>query len=156
MHDILLRTAQLNDLAQILQLFVTTIKHTCSNDYNSQQFEAWISSAKNKDIWINRIKNQYFLIAEINNQIVGFASLENKYYVDLLYLHKDYLKQGIACELYKRLEQIARESGKSEIESDVSITAVPFFEKMGFRMVHENRILLQGVKLINYRMSKQI
>ena len=40
------------------------------------------------------------------------------------------------------------------LTANVSITARPFFEQRGYRVVREQRILRRGVWLSNYRMEK--
>jgi putative acetyltransferase len=42
------------------------------------------------------------------------------------------------------------------LTSDVSKTALPFFEKNGFKIVKEQVVYKKGVKLINYKMTKAI
>ena len=33
-------------------------------------------------------------------------------------------------------------------------TAIPFFEKKGFKIVKENKHIIRGIEIINYRMMK--
>lgn len=155
MPDIEIRKGTLNDLSEIQTLFADTIKSTCKKDYSKTQIEAWISSIENKERWINKLTKQYFLVAEMNAKIVGFASLESGQYLDFMYVHKDYLRQGIADMLYQELELESRKSGYTKISSDVSITAKPFFEEKGFKVDKENRFSMKGVEIINFRMTKE-
>lgn len=149
-----LRQANLEDLEEMQTLFVETINSTCKKDYSKEQINVWTSSVENKEKWISIIRNQYFLIAEINNKIVGYGSLENGNYLDFMYVHKDYLRQGIANLLFENLKKESTKLGFDKLTSDVSKTALPFFETKGFRIIKENKNIMKGVEIINYNMSE--
>ena len=151
-----LREALPSDLPEILQLFENAIQTTCSKDYTQQQIEVWVAGVQNTTRWEKAITQQYFLVAQANNKIVGFASLENGNYLDFLYVHPNYLGQGIAKQLYTALEKKALSLGSQLIYSNVSITAKPFFEKQGFEAIASQRNLIRGVELLNYRMEKEL
>ena len=54
------------------------------------------------------------------------------------------------------IEDHARQRGDTLLESDISITARPFFEKRGWQVVRENRIQRNDQLLINFRMRKPL
>jgi len=58
--------------------------------------------------------------------------------------------------LFEALQQKASEMNALALSSDVSITARPFFEKMGFEMLNEQNNPTRGVNLTNYRMKKML
>lgn len=153
---ITIRLAKPNDLKEIQRIFVDTISTICKDDYSPEQIDAWISSVKNTQKWIDKLDSQYFLIAELDTKIVGYASLEGNNYLDFLYVHKDYQRQGIGDELYLEIEKEAVNRYASVIRSDVSRTARPFFEKMGFATLEHHIKTMQGVEIINYKMIKEI
>lgn len=152
----MIKEAKLSDLEEILIVFKETIRTICKNDYSDEQINVWVSSIKNQEKWKNKIRNQFFLIAELNNKILGFGSLDNDDYIDLLYVNKNFLRQGVAKRLYKNLKEEAMRKGKGKLISDVSITAVPFFKNMGFEIIKENRFKLNGIDISNYRMELDI
>jgi putative acetyltransferase len=102
------------------------------------------------------LQNQYFLIAQIENKIIGYSSLDTDCYLDFLYVHKDYQRQGIADELYRQIEIEAIKRGSTTIQADVSITALPFFEKQGFNTLFEQKNSINGVEIINFKMTKAL
>jgi putative acetyltransferase len=150
----IIRKGQLEDLAELQFIFVETIKSVCKTDYNSEQIEVWTYSIKNKERWNEIIINQLVLVAQIENKIVGFTSLAHGNYIDLLYVHKDYQKQGIAYKLYTSIEDVAKQQGQTTLKSDVSKTAKPFFEKVGFEVINEQIVIRQGIELTNFKMTK--
>ncbi len=151
----ILRRANIGDLEVIQNLFVETIKSTCTSDYSQEQIDVWTSSIENSKKWIHKIKTQYFIVAQIEDEIVGFGALKNQNYVDLLYVHKDHLRKGIAKQILNKLKNKAHERGHQSVSSDVSITARPFFEKNGFNVVKENEFELKGVLISNFLMKSE-
>lgn len=149
-----IRKADLKDLAAILDVFEMSIRVLCEEDYTKEQIEVWAMAGEKTEKWRTRIELQYFLVATIDEKIVGFAALEGWNYVDLMYIHPDFTGQGIASQLYEQLEQAAKANGSGYLLSDVSITARPFVEQRGFRLLHPNQNLIGGVEIINFRMRK--
>lgn len=144
------------DLKALQELFVGTITTVCSAHYAPEQIEVWASSAKNSQRWNDMIANQYVLVAESDMQIAGFATLHHGVYIDFFYIHKDHQRQGIALQLYTAIEKEAIREGHTEIWSDISKTARPFFEKRGFRVIKEQTIVRKQVALTNIKMKKSL
>ncbi|NBP71432.1 MAG: GNAT family N-acetyltransferase, partial [Cytophagia bacterium] len=89
-----------------------------------------------------------------NESILGFGSLKDFNHVDMLYVHHNHLGEGIAHTLYLAIENEAKQQHQTILTSDVSKTALPFFEKMGFSIITPQTVVRQGVELINYKMKK--
>jgi putative acetyltransferase len=154
--EISIRLAKLSDLTEMLKMFVDTISIICKDDYSPEQIKVWTSSIENKQRWTDKIISQYFLVAELNNKIVGYASLGNDEYIDFLYVHKDYQRQGIANILYIEIEKEAIKRKATVLSSDVSENARRFFEKKGFKTVIPQKNIIRGVEIINYKMKKTL
>jgi len=151
-----LRKVILKDLQEILILFSGTIETVCANDYNNEQIVAWISSVNNTGRWHRLIEDQYFIVAVLNQKIVGFASLAHGDYIDVLYVHKDFQRQGIAQQLYNALETEATTHKNTILTADVSKTAKPFFEANGFKVIAEQIQIRTEVEIPNYNMKKDL
>ena len=149
-----IRNANPGDLTEMQELFVNTISTICKNDYSVDQINAWTSSIENIPRWNNRIASQYFLVADLDNKIVGYASLKNNDYLDLLYVHKDYQKRGIASKLYSEIEKQAIRNNSTTLHADVSKTAKPFFLNRGFKIIQMQAKKIKGIEIINYKMIK--
>ena len=74
----------------------------------------------------------------------------------MLYLRGDAVGRGVGRRLYEAVEEEARGSGVGLIFTEASITARPFFERHGFRVVREQRISSRGVEMTNFAMEKQL
>ncbi|MCT3761894.1 GNAT family N-acetyltransferase [Elizabethkingia anophelis] len=158
-HKILemeIRVAEKNDLSTIQRMCADTIAAVCSTDYNQDQIEVWISGIENTPHWNDNLLGQYILVAEYDGEITGFISLKDGYYIDYLYIHADYQHQGIAKRLYKAIEEKALLEKQSLLMADVSITAKPFFERIGFKIIRQQQVKLKGIELTNYKMEKSI
>ena len=114
-------------------------------------------AAKNKDHrWREILTRQFVLIAQDQGTITGFCTLDKGNYVDFLYVHKDYQRQGIAYRLYMEIEQEAKRQQQKELRADVSKTARKFFEKVGFKVLSEQTVVIENTELTNYKMAKEI
>jgi len=102
--DIEIRQATQEDLPEITAIFRDTIRAVNSRDYSEKQIEVWASGADKINKWIERISKHYFIVAEINKQIVGFSYLTNGYYLDGLFVHKDFQCTPIASKLLSIME----------------------------------------------------
>lgn len=153
---ITIRKGNKNDLIQLLRLFIDTIRFVCHKDYNIKQIEAWSSGIENKERWQQVIDHQYILVAIEQDKILGFCSLDNENYIDLLFVHKNHQHQGIAFQLYTLIEQEAKQQNQKYLTADVSKTAQPFFEKIGFKLIQEQIVTVKGVELTNFKMKKDL
>ncbi len=150
------KKAAISDLAEMQKLFVETIQSVCKNDYNPNQINAWVSGAENTQRWIDVIEKQFVLLAIIENKIVGFGTLKENNYIDFFFIHKDYQRQRIANKIFTELELEAKKNHSKIITSDISVTAKPFFEKKGFVVKMEQKNMVKGVEIINYKMEKEL
>ena len=152
----ILRKGQLTDLTELKQLFADTVTTICNADYNKQQIEVWTSGIDKKQRWEDIMTKQIVLVAQHTDKIVGFTTLDNGNYIDLLYVHKDHQRQGIAQQLLNGIETEARRLKQTTLTSDVSKTARPFFEKNDFKVLTEQIVNKKGIDLINYKMTKTL
>jgi putative acetyltransferase len=151
-----IRVAQEKDIENIAQLFYETIITVNKKDYSEEQILAWSGNAKNVEMWSDLIEKQYFLIAEKDFIITGFASLDTNCCLDLMYVHKDFQGQGIATQLLLALENKAIEEGFTEIWTDSSLTAKPFFLSKGFVIKEIYTKKLRGIEFENTILTKEI
>lgn len=151
-----IRYGKKEDLPEMQKLFVETIRAVCAKDYDEFQINVWISGANNSQRWIDIMNQQLVFIAELNEKIVGFSTLKNFEYIDLLYVDKDFQKQGVALNLFNVMEKTVIQNKRTELTSDVSITAKPFFEKIGFKTIEKQTVIRDNIGLLNYKMVKSL
>ncbi|HMS66097.1 MAG TPA: GNAT family N-acetyltransferase [Ignavibacteria bacterium] len=153
-----IRKAISKDLQQIRELYHDTVIAVNSKDYTEEQIRVWSGSGltESGNTFTKKIEEQYFYVAEYENNIVGFSSVTDDGYLDYMYVHKDFQRNGIAKALLEKIESKADELKLNLITSDVSITARPFFEKHGYVKTGEKKDLYRGVEFINNIMVKHI
>ena len=147
-----LRKYQPSDCAQMAELFHQTVHSVNAKDYTQEQLDAWATGEVDLQAWDASFRAHKTIIAVKNGEIVGFGDMDETGYLDRLYVHKDYQGQGIASAICDELERFA--AGKT-ITTHASITAKPFFQHRGYRVVHKQEVIRHGVALTNFVMEKQ-
>lgn len=156
MNNIEIKIADKSDVVEITKLFYNTIQKININDYTRDEIDDWSSWHMDIDKWTEKIIEQFFIVIQLDNTIIGFGSLAEDGYLDFLFVHKDFQRQGIASILLPTLEKKAIEQRNDFIYSDVSITARGFFENKGFRVEKQQLKKSKKKYLINFRMIKTI
>ena len=101
--------------------------------------------------WNESLQEHFSVVAVDDEIIVGFGDIDKTDYLDRLYVHAAYQGKGIATAICNQLEQAV----EGNIITHASITAKPFFEKRGYKLVKEQQVERQGIFLTNYVMIKQ-
>ncbi|WP_298895553.1 GNAT family N-acetyltransferase [uncultured Psychroserpens sp.] len=155
-EDIEIREATLDDIPEITSIFRDTVRTVNSRDYNEKQIEVWASGADDIEKWEERIKKFYFLVAEIGTNIVGFSYLSKGYYLDGLFVHKDFQRRTIASKLLRIMESRVSINGFDTIKSDVSITALDFFDSHFYEVEKKQKKSHKGQVFENYIVYKDL
>ena len=146
----IIRRYQPYDCKEITELFYNTVHTVNSKDYTKEQLAAWATGNVNMEQWNKSLQEHFSFVAVEDEIIVGFGDIDSTGYLDRLYVHKDYQRKGIATALCEVLELAV--SGK--ITTHASITAKPFFEKRGYKVITEQQVNRQNVLLTNFIMEK--
>ena len=141
-----------SDCAQLAELFYQTIHNVNARDYAQEQLDAWASGEVDLKAWDASFRAHGTIIAVENGKIIGFGDMDETGYLDRLYVHKDYQGQGIASAICDELERFA--VGKT-FTTHASITAKPFFQHRGYRVVCKQEVIRRGVALTNLVMEKR-
>jgi len=141
---------------EIADLFHDSVHEMACSHYSKEALEAWAPTPPDYKRWTDRLSQKRPFLAVKDSKIVGFIELESDGHIDCLYTHKDYQRCGVAHTLYLHLENEARHQGISRLYVEASFLAKPFFEKHDFKLVKENVVDRNGVKLTNFSMEKDI
>lgn len=156
MTPIQIRPYDRADLNAIIEVFNDSVRHVASRHYRPAQIDAWAPTAVNTAQWSERLERKPTFIAEYGSQVAGFSDLEPTGHIDMLFVHSDYQGLGIARRFLNHILLKAREQNISALTTHASITARPFFERSGFRVVQEQDVQLRGQTFRNYRMVRAI
>ncbi len=154
LDTMLIRSYQTRDAREVADLFTQSIHHIESNYYSSDEKTAWAPNPPNYQFWSARLGRTQPSLAMINQRIVGFIEIDNRGYVDCLYIHYQYQRMGIANQLLTYAITKAIKMDLKEIYVDASKVAKPFFLSQGFLLIKKNHVLKNGQRLVNYRMRK--
>ena len=117
---------------------------------------AWAPDSIDREARALRHASKPTWIAETAGMMIGFSDLEPDGHVDCMYVHPDHQGRGVATRLLVEVESTAREQGLNRLYSEVSITARPFFECRGFRVIAPQIVTARGQKFLNFRMEKSL
>ena len=120
-----LRRYRASDCDKMAELFYQTVHCVNARDYTKEQLNAWASGTVDLEEWNRSFLRHHTIVAECGNEIVGFGDIDDTGYLDRLYVHKDY----------------------QEVKT--------FFQHRGYHIVKEQKVIRQGIALINYIMEKR-
>lgn len=147
-----IRKYKQSDCKELAELFYNTVHIVNAKDYTEEQLNVWAAGEADLEKWNISLQEHFSIVAVDNGIIVGFGDIDNTGYLDRLFVHADYQRKGIATAICNQLEQAT----KVNITTHASITAKPFFEKRGYKVVKEQQVERQGVFLTNFIMKKTI
>lgn len=131
-------------------LFYHTVHTVNAKDYTKAQLDAWATGKIDLAQWNRSLCKQICAVAVIAQTIVGFGDITQTGYLDRLYVHRDFQRKGIASMLCDALER----QTQGKIITHASITARPFFEKRGYRVMCAQYVERNGERLKNFVMEK--
>lgn len=140
-----------SDCKELTELFYNTVHRVNAKDYTKEQLNVWASGKVDLQRWDQSLQEHFSVVAVENKVIVGFGDIDKTGYLDRLFVHADYQGRGIATAICDCLEK----TFQGDIIIHASITAKPFFEKRGYKMVKEQQVERQGVLLTNFVMKKR-
>ncbi len=146
-----IRKYESSDCKEMAELFFNTVHSVNVKDYTKEQLDAWASGQVDLEKWDQSFQEHFSIVAVENDIIVGFGDIDKTGYLDRLYVHKNYQGKGIATAICDQLESKVKEN----IITHASITAKPFFEKRGYKVVKEQQVERNGIFLKNYIMEKE-
>ena len=115
----------------LAELFYHTVHTVNAADYTPEQLAAWAPGTAEPDGWDRSLLQHHTLVAVEGETVLGFGDMDDGGYLDRLYV---------------------RAGGR--VVTHASITARPFFEKRGYRVLREQQVERRGVLLTNYVMEK--
>jgi len=140
METVSIRLAQPADCASILEAHVGAIRELCNAEYSQTQLAAWAERLTPSG-YLPAIAKNTFLVAEKEGRVVAFAEFApSRGEVVAMYVHPKHARCGIGTMLFREIERIAVAQGLKSMQLSSSLSAVSFYERLGFiagaRSVH--------------------
>lgn len=113
------------------------------------------------DQWLKKmfLKGEYQMIVALDNgKIIGFITVRNEHHISLLFVDKEYHRQGVGKTLIQKVgEYLITEMGVDYMTVDSAPYAVEFYHKLGFwdlaPVQHKQGIIYTSMKK-NLKYSK--
>lgn len=166
-----LRKAEEEDIRKMSVLFQDTVRKINKADYTPEETEDWAACGRDVAHWKERMEQFHYIVAEGievksnriipetrtgKEEMVGFAAVSDQGYLNAIFVHSGCQRCGVAETLLQEIEKYAAERGVKRIWAEVSITARPFFEWEGYKMVKEQKRQAMQLELKNFLMEKRL
>lgn len=146
-----IREYRSSDCEELAGLFYNTVHTVNAKDYTKEQLDVWATGQVDLKTWDRSLQEHFSIVAVEGDTIVGFGDMDQTGYLDRLYVHSEYQGKGIATAICDRLEAAVQ----GNVVTHASITARPFFEQRGYKVVKEQQVERQGIFLTNFVMIKE-
>jgi len=144
------------DTPLLAEIFRSSIEDLTGDDYSQEQQQAWASAADDEEDFAARLAERLTLVATLGGSVVGFAALEGKDHIDMLYVHPAVAGQGVGTMLVDALEKLAASRGTPRLVVEASDSARDFFLGRGYVAQQRNSVSHQGEWLANTTMEKRL
>jgi putative acetyltransferase len=151
-----IRAFQMGDEPALFRVYHSAIHMIACKDYTAEQVQAWAPPELDQDLWCERMRGISPFVAQDGDEIVGYADLQPSGYIDHFFVSGRHPRRGIGALLMHRIHNEATALRLSELTSDVSRTAEPFFVHYGFSVTERREPVLRGVIIPNAFMRKQL
>lgn len=151
---ITIRKYEESDSRALWYIFYHTIRNVNIRDYSQAQVTAWAPDELDPKIWQRKMNLISPFVAEIEGEIVGYTDIQDNGLIDHFFCHDEHQGKGIGRCLMEHVLNVGKSKGISRFYSEVSITARPFYERLGFTVTREQTVEVRGEKLKNFVMEK--
>lgn len=129
-----IRLAKSFDIERIIELQSNSIR-SLSTNYEPREIESLVISQARARLTYDEI----VFLAFYQDEIVGFACLVvNLSLLSGLYVHPNFIRQGIGTHLLDFINKTAIERGCKVIDVYSSVTAVNFYQARGFQVIRSS------------------
>ena len=152
-----LRLLEEKDIPEMQHLFRSTVLNVNLKDYTKEEVADWASCGDDLLHWKELLSQHHFIGAfDEQGKMAGFSSMNKDGYLHSMFVHKDMQGRGVATLLLSEVEKMAKSYGVTEITSEVSLTAKPFFEQKGYKVVKSQKCRANQLELTNFVMCKRL
>ena len=148
----IIREAIIDDALTMKELHDRAVMELCRHDYTIDQLKDWVNkSPMEKYVW--RLERQRIFVAGIDGKMLGYVRWypETNEFCSIC-VEPEFTRQGIATRLMEIACNDARDHDVKSLWLDASLTAVPFYQNLGWGYV----ALLTDGPLDCVRMEKQL
>jgi GNAT superfamily N-acetyltransferase len=131
-----LRVARDVDAEAVSEIIRAALRETNANDYPGEVIER-LEQIFSPAAVLELMGKRKVFVATSGQRIVGTASLEGTA-VRTMFVAPDVQRRGIGRRLMAEVERTARDAGVTTLVVQSSVTAVPFYARLGFKPVRDH------------------
>jgi predicted N-acetyltransferase YhbS len=130
-----IRLARDGDAEDVSRVILRALRETNARDYSPEIIERLALNFSPSAV-LELMRKREVFVAVVEHQIVGTASLDGKA-VRSVFVSPDAQRRGIGRLLMGEVERVAHEIGVKILMVPSSVTAEPFYSKLGFKAVRD-------------------
>jgi len=146
--SVIVKKADVSELQALRSVFVLAIEETGSV-YTVSQRAAWVSGGAGIGFWEELLRLEHVAVAYELDQLCGFASMNQRGDLSMLYVHPDFQRKGVGARLIQHIVEHATEEGYAHLRADASVFLKPLLLKLGFELIEEYQKEVRGQKFNN-------
>lgn len=141
-----------NWASEIANIFYQSVHAIDNSIYTVEQKNVWAPLPIDYEKWTKRLELKRPFLLLMNNQVAGFIELESNGHIDCLYVSPKFQRRGVASKLLHHVITLAKNSSINYLYVEASVVSKPLFEKFGFVIEKENKVVRKNIVLINFSM----
>ena len=95
-------------------------------------------------------------LAMVDGKVAGVTDLKADGHVDTLYVDPDHARRGVGSALLRHVQVVASLRGLNGLYTEASEIARPVFVRAGYSVDARRDLVLRGVQMHNYAMSRTL
>ena len=140
----MIRIALPDDTLAIHELHTRSVRGLCAHDYPKEVIEAWLLG-RSPDGYKGIAKKEMYVFEE-SGAIRGFSHVVPRVGV-ALFINPNHTRRGIGRALFEHALALIRASGTIPVPFEATITAFPFYLKMGCTEIRRSFVVKNHVKV---------
>ena len=153
-----LRAYRDGDAPALATLTRAAIERIGPQAYSPDQVSSWSARHPSGERFAQRVANGDWIVLASGNddRPVAYALLEPGGHVDMLYIHPDHARRGLAARLLIAVDAEAARRGIARLYTEASDLARPAFESAGYALTGRREFKLDGVTIHNWAMERRL
>jgi len=144
----IIREAAVDDALSMMKLHERSVLELCREHYTLEQLKDWLCQSTVEKYQV-RLERHRSYVAEHDGQMIAYVRW-NPETNELcsIFVDPDFVRQGLATELMEIAYEDAISHGVKDLWLDASLSAVPFYEAIGWNYVElSSHGPLEGVRM---------
>jgi GNAT superfamily N-acetyltransferase len=121
----------------------TAVRGLARAGYGARRIALWSSLPPLYHAWAMTSGGERYFLAERGRRVMGYAALRGDE-VSAAFVRPSAARQGIGTALLRHVEAEAVRAGARALRVRAALSAVPFYEALGFRGTRRIRVPLPG------------